>query len=89
MPNKRSLHMPAHYAAIDPAEQRAIQGGGPVSDAVVAFLDGLHLTDFYRGSSVLTFSFTFVPALFFTAVRAVFGLGQELAEGICNIFQQL
>ena len=45
MPNKRSLHMPAHYAAIDPAEQRAIQGGGPVSDAVVAFLDSLHLTN--------------------------------------------
>ena len=84
MPNKRSLHMPAHYAPIDPAEQRAIQGGGPVSDAVVAFLDSLHLTDFYRGSSVLTFSFTFVPALFFTAVRAVFGLGQELAEGPCT-----
>lgn len=85
----RNLRLPAHCTAIDPAEQRNIQGGGPVSEAVGAFLDTLHLTDFYRGSSVLTISFTFVPALFFTAVRAVFGLGQELAEGIYNIFQQL
>lgn len=85
----QNLRMPAHYAPIDGDERRAIQGGGPVSDAVVAFLDSLHLTDFYRGSSVLAFSFTFVPALFFTAARAVFGLGQELAEGIYNILQQL
>ena len=51
----RNLRLPAHYAAIDPAEQRDIQGGGPVTQAVTAFLDSLHLTDFYRGSSVLTF----------------------------------
>ena len=85
----QNLHMPAHYGEIGEDEQRRIQGGGPLSDAIVDFLDSLHLTDFYRGSSVLTFSFTFVPALFFTAVRAVFDLGQELAEGIYNIFQQL
>ena len=85
----QNLRMPAHCAPIDPSEQRALTGGGPVTEAVGAFLDSLHLTDFYRGSSVLAFSFTFVPALFFTAARAVFGLGQELAEGIYNILQQL
>ena len=68
--------MPAHYAAIGTSEQRVIQGGGPVSDALVDFMDNLHLTDIYRGSSVIAISFTFVPALLFTAVRAVIGLSQ-------------
>ena len=47
----QNLRMPAHCAPIDPAEQRALTGGGPVTEAVGAFLDSLHLTDFYRGSS--------------------------------------
>ena len=85
----QNLRMPAHCAPIDPAEQRALTGGGPVTEAVGAFLDSLHLTDFYRGSSVFTISFTFVPALLFTAVCAVLDLGQELVEGIYHIIQQL
>ena len=85
----QNLRMPARYVPVRPDEMRGIQGGGPVGDAVGAFLDSLHLTDFYRGSSVITISFTFVPALLFTAVRAVFGLAQELVEGIYHIIQQL
>ena len=85
----QNLRMPAHYAAISSDELPSIQGGGPVSDAVGAFLDSLHLTDIYRGSSVFTISFTFVPALLFTAVCAVLDLGQELVEGIYHIIQQL
>ena len=84
----QNLRMPAHYAAIGTSEQRVIQGGGPVSDALVDFMDNLHLTDIYRGSSVITISFTFVPALLFTAVRAVIGLSQELAGGILDMFMQ-
>ena len=42
----QKFRMPAHYAPIDRDEQRAILGGGPVSDAVGAFLDSLQLTDF-------------------------------------------
>ena len=85
----QNLRMPAHYAEISRSEQRMIQGGGPVSDALVDFLDSLHLTDFYRGSSVLAISFTFVPALLFTAVRSGISLGQELVTGIFDLFQQL
>ena len=85
----QNLRMPAHYAAIQTSEQRMIQGGGPVSDALVSFAESLHLTDIYRGSSVFTISFTFVPALLFTAVCAVLDLGQELVEGIYHIIQQL
>ena len=84
----QSVRMPAHYAAIGTSEQRVIQGGGPVSDALVDFMDNLHLTDIYRGSSVIAISFTFVPALLFTAVRAVIGLSQELAGGILAMFMQ-
>lgn len=85
----QNLRMPAHYAEITPSEQRTIQGGGPVQDALVDFLDSLHLTDFYRGSSVFAISFTFVPALLFTAVRAVFNLSQELVGGMFDLFEQL
>lgn len=84
----QNLRMPAHYAAIETSEQRMIQGGGPVSDALADFVENLHLTDIYRGSSVITISFTFVPALLFTAVRAVIGLSQELAGGILDMFMQ-
>ena len=84
----QNLRMPAHYAAIGTSEQRVIQGGGPVSDALVDFMDNLHLTDIYRGSSVIAISFTSVPALLFTAVRAVIGLSQELAGGILDMFMQ-
>lgn len=84
----RNLRMPAHYAAISTPEQRTIQGGGPVSDALGDFFESLHLTDIYRGSSVIAISFTFVPALLFTAVRAVFNLSQELVGGIFDMFQQ-
>lgn len=84
----QNFRMPAHYAAISRSEQRMIQGGGPVSDALADFFESLHLTDIYRGSSVIAISFTFVPALLFTAVRAVIGLGQELVGGIFDMFQQ-
>ena len=85
----QNLHMPAHYGEIGEDEQRWIQGGGPLSDAIVDFLDSLHLTDFYRGSSVLAISFTFVPALLFTAVRSIFELTTELVDGISDLFKQL
>ena len=85
----QKFRMPAHYAPIDRDEQRAILGGGPVSDAVGAFLDSLLLADFYRGSSVLAISFTFVPALLFTAVRAVWQLGNELVTGLYDLVNQL
>lgn len=85
----QNLRMPAHYASIGKEEQRMIQGGGPVKDALVDFLDSLHLTDIYRGSSVIAISFTFVPALLFTAVSSVISLGQELVGGIMDMFQQI
>lgn len=84
----QNLRMPAHYASISKPEQRMIQGGGPVSDALGSFFESLHLTDIYRGSSVIAISFTFVPALLFTAVRAVFTLSQELVGGIFDMFKQ-
>ena len=40
----QNLRMPAHYAAIGTSEQRVIQGGGPVSDALVDFMDNLLFT---------------------------------------------
>ena len=85
----QNLRMPAHYAQIGKDEQRMIQGGGPISDAMVAFLDSLHLTEFHRGSSVFAISFTFVPALLFTAIRMVFELGEEVIDGVYSIFQQI
>ena len=81
----RNLRMPAHYAEIDQTEQRVISGG----DAIGAFLDSLHLTDFYRGSSVFSITFTFVPALLFTAVRTIYDLGQELVGGFFDLIRQL
>ncbi len=81
----RNLRMPAHYAEIDQTEQRVISGG----DAIGAFLDSLHLTDFYRGSSVFSITFTFVPALLFTAVRTIYDLGQELVGGFFDLIWQL
>ena len=85
----QNLRMPAHYASIDLSEQRMIQGGGIVMDALGDFLDSLHLTDIYRGSSVIAISFTFVPALLFTAARAVVELGQELVGGVFDMFKQI
>lgn len=84
----QNFRMPAHFAVINQTEQRKIQGGGPVGDALSNFFENLHLTDIYRGSSVIAISFTFVPALLFTVVRSVIGLGQELVGGIFDMLDQ-
>lgn len=84
----QTFRMPAHYAAISKSELHMIQGGGPVGDALANFFENLQLTDIYRGSSVITISFTFVPALLFTLVRSVIGLGQELVGGIFDMMDQ-
>ncbi len=85
----QNLQLPAHYAEIRPQELCSITGGGEIGDAIGGFFDSLQLTDYRRGGSIFTVTFTFVPALLFTAVRSIYRLGNELVEGVVNIFQQI
>lgn len=85
----QNLRMPAHYAEIPQQEQRTVQGGGVVSDALGNFFSNIELMDVVLGSSVLFVSFTFAPQLFFEAARVVFDFAVEITEGLHNLVGQL
>lgn len=83
------MRMPAKYVPVSEDDQRNIQGGGPVWDAIYEFVDNLSFTDFVLGSSIIFIGFTFMPGLLFNAARAVYGLGKEIFNGVQDLFGQI
>ena len=78
----KKLQLPSSYAALSPEEQRAAFGGGEFGDAVGNFFDSLHFNDFFWGSGLISFSFTFVPMLLFRMIKTGVQTGIKLSQQI-------
>lgn len=81
----KKLQLPSSYAALSPAEQRTAFGGSEFGNAVGSFFDNLHLNDFFWGSGLISFSFTFVPMLFFRMIKAGVQTGIKLYQQITRL----
>lgn len=81
----KKLQLPSSYAALSPAEQRTAFGGSEFGNAVGSFFDNLHLNDFFWGSGLISFSFTFVPMLFFRMIKAGVQTGVKLYQQISRL----
>ena len=81
----KKLQLPSSYAALSPEEQRAAFGGGEFGDAVGNFFDSLHFNDFFWGSGLISFSFTFVPMLLFRMIKAGVQTGIKISQQISRL----
>ena len=81
----KKLQLPSSYVALSPEEQRAAFGGGEFGDAVGSFFDNLHFNDFFWGSGLISFSFTFVPLLLFRMVKVGIQTGIRLSQQISRL----
>mgnify|MGYP006924772298 CR=1 FL=1 len=81
----KKLQMPASYALLTEDEQRTTSGGGEFKDALSNFFDNLHLSDFFLGGGLISFSITFVPVLLFKAVRTGVSFAFSLYDQLSNL----
>lgn len=81
----KKLQLPSSYAALSPEEQRTAFGGSEFGNAVGSFFDSLHFNDFFWGSGLISFSFTFVPMLFFRMIKVGIQTGIKLSQQISRL----
>ena len=81
----KKLQLPASYAALSPEEQRTAFGGSEFGDAVGSFFDNLHFGDFFWEGGLLSFSFTFVPMLFFRMIKVGVQTGIKLYQQFARL----
>jgi len=81
----KKLQLPSSYAALSPEEQRTAFGGSEFGDAVGSFFDNLHLSDFFWGGGLISFSFTFVPMLFFRMIKVGVQTGIRLSQQLSRL----
>lgn len=82
----KDLRMPHTYAAIPETEQSGISGGGPLQDALDAFLGNFQFDDLFFSSGLISFSFSFVPLLLFNVVKAGVDVALGLYHDLSGLF---
>ena len=82
----KNLQLPSSYAMISEEEQRSVCGGGELRDALDDFFQNMHLDDFFFGSGLISFSFTFVPMLLFKVVKTSFDVAKSIYDDLSSLF---
>lgn len=78
--------MPSSYAVLPQEEQRTISGGGELNDALNNFFENIHISDLFFGGGLISFSFTFVPMLFFNVVKTGVNVVFQVYSGLTKLF---
>lgn len=81
----KNLQLPSSYAMISEEEQRSVCGGGELGDALDDFFQHMHLDDFFFGSGLISFSFTFVPMLLFKVVATGFDVTKTIYDDVSRL----
>ena len=82
----KNLQMPHSYISVSEEELRSISGGGPLQDALDAFLGNFQFDDLFFSSGLISFSFSFVPLLLFNVIKAGVDVALDLYHGLSGLF---